>query len=145
MSASYSAGSRRFAHKKVSVVPSHPDTEHLRSPERLPLVSMDSDQGESAFSWQGRRDLVSRMHDQLDELVAARDQMEQLVRVIVEIGSDLDLDVTLHRVLQAAMELTGARYAALGIRVDGALVSFVHAGIDVETARRLGDLPVGDG
>lgn len=107
---------------------------------------MDSDRSDSAFTWQGRRELVSRMHDQLDELVAARDQMEQLVRVIVEIGSDLDLDVTLHRVLNAAMELTGARYAALGIRAaDGALVSFVHAGIDVETARLLGDLPVGDG
>lgn len=107
---------------------------------------MDSDRSDSAFTWQGRRDLVSRMHDQLDELVAARDQMEQLVRVIVEIGSDLDLDVTLQRVLNAAMELTGARYAALGIRAaDGALVSFVHAGIDADTARRLGDLPVGDG
>ncbi|MEB4211377.1 SpoIIE family protein phosphatase [Mycobacterium sp. 94-17] len=107
---------------------------------------MDSDRSEPAFTWHGRRELVSRMHDQLDELVAARDQMEQLVRVIVEIGSDLDLDVTLHRVLKAAMELTGARYAALGIRAsDGTLVSFVHAGIDVETARRLGDLPVGDG
>jgi serine phosphatase RsbU (regulator of sigma subunit)/anti-sigma regulatory factor (Ser/Thr protein kinase)/transcriptional regulator with GAF, ATPase, and Fis domain len=107
---------------------------------------MDSDRSDSAFTWQGRRDLVSRMHDQLDELVAARDQMEQLVRVIVEIGSDLDLDVTLQRVLNAAMELTGARYAALGIRAaDGTLVSFVHAGIDVETARLLGDLSVGDG
>ncbi|MGN6337387.1 GAF domain-containing protein, partial [Mycobacterium sp.] len=107
---------------------------------------MDRDASDSAFTWQGRRELVSQMHDQLDELVAARDQMEQLVRVIVEIGSDLDLDVTLHRVLNAAMELTGARYAALGIRAfDGALVSFVHAGIDVHTARRLGDLPVGDG
>ncbi|OMC26521.1 SpoIIE family protein phosphatase [Mycobacterium colombiense] len=107
---------------------------------------MDSDRSDSAFTWQGRRDLVSRMHDQLDELVAARDQMEQLVRVIVEIGSDLDLDVTLQRVIKAAMELTGARYAALGIRAfDGSLVSFVHAGIDADTARRLGDLPVGDG
>ncbi|RAU92898.1 ATPase [Mycobacterium colombiense] len=107
---------------------------------------MDSDRSDSAFTWQGRRDLVNRMHDQLDELVAARDQMEQLVRVIVEIGSDLDLDVTLQRVLNAAMELTGARYAALGIRAaDGTLVSFVHAGIDVETARLLGDLSVGDG
>jgi GAF domain-containing protein len=86
------------------------------------------------------------MHEQHDELVAARDQMEQLVRVIVEIGSDLDLDVTLHRVVNAAMELTGAPYGALGIRApDGTLVSFVHAGIDDQTARRLGDLPVGDG
>ena len=49
-------------------------------------------------------------------------QMEQLLRVIVEIDSDLDLDVTLHRIVDAAMELTGARYGALGIRgSDGSL------------------------
>lgn len=107
---------------------------------------MDSDRSDSAFTWQGRRELVSRMHDQLDELAAARDQMEQLVRVIVEIGFDLDLDVTLQRVLKAAMELTGARYAVLGIRaLDGGVISFVHAGIDADTARRFGDLAVGEG
>ncbi|MBW0012226.1 GAF domain-containing protein, partial [Mycobacterium sp.] len=107
---------------------------------------MADDGGGSAFTWQGRRDLVDRVHEQLDELVAARDQMEQLVRVIVEISSDLDLDVTLHRIVNAAMALTGARYGALGIRApDGNLVSFVHAGIDDGTARRLGDLPVGQG
>ncbi len=106
----------------------------------------DDEPDESAFTWQGRRGLVSRVHAQLDELVAARDQMEQLVRVIVEIGSDLDLDVTLHRIVDAAMELTGAPYGALGIRApDGSLVSFVYAGMDDDTARRLGDLPVGAG
>jgi serine phosphatase RsbU (regulator of sigma subunit)/anti-sigma regulatory factor (Ser/Thr protein kinase) len=89
---------------------------------------------------------VSHINGQLDELVAARDQMETLVRVIVEIGSDLELDVTLHRIVNAAMELTDARYGALGIRApDGSLVSFVHAGIDGDTARRLGALPVGEG
>jgi serine phosphatase RsbU (regulator of sigma subunit)/anti-sigma regulatory factor (Ser/Thr protein kinase) len=107
---------------------------------------MDNDRGESAFTWQGRREMVSRIHEQLDELVAARDQMEQLMQAIVEIGSDLNLDVTLHRFVDAAMELTGARYGALGIRSsDGTLASFVHAGIDDDTARRLGDLPVGEG
>jgi len=86
------------------------------------------------------------MHEQHDELVAARDQMQNLVRVIVDIGSDLDLDVTLHRIVNAAMELTGARYGALGIRgSDGTLASFVCTGIDDDTARRLGDLPVGEG
>src|ERR1700758_5038285 len=71
--------------------------------------------------------------------------MEHLVRVIVEISSDLDLDVTLHRIVSAAMELTGAPYGALGIRAsDGTLVSFVHTGIDDVTARQLGDLPVGE-
>jgi serine phosphatase RsbU (regulator of sigma subunit)/anti-sigma regulatory factor (Ser/Thr protein kinase)/transcriptional regulator with GAF, ATPase, and Fis domain len=86
------------------------------------------------------------MHEQHDKLVAARDQMQNLVRVIVDIGSDLDLDVTLHRIVNAAMELTGARYGALGIRgPDGTQASFVYTGIDDDTARRLGDLPVGKG
>lgn len=81
-----------------------------------------------------------------DELAAALDQMERLVRAIVEIGSDLDLNVTLQRIVSAAMELAGARYGALGIRAsDGALVSFVRAGIDEDTARRLGELQVGEG
>ncbi|WP_372516961.1 GAF domain-containing protein, partial [Mycobacterium montefiorense] len=72
--------------------------------------------------------------------------MAQLVRVIVEISSDLDLDVTLHRIVNAARELTGARYGALGIRgSDGGLASFVHAGADDAIARRLGDLSVGEG
>ena len=107
---------------------------------------MANDAGESAFTGRGRREPVGQVHEQLDALTAARDQMEQLVRVIVEIGSDLDLDVTLQRIVKAAMELTGARYGALGIRApDGTLVSFVYAGIDGDTARRLGDLPVGEG
>jgi serine phosphatase RsbU (regulator of sigma subunit)/anti-sigma regulatory factor (Ser/Thr protein kinase) len=107
---------------------------------------MANDGGDPAFTYQGRREPVSQAHEQSDELVAARDQMEHLVRVIVEIGSDLDLDVTLHRIVDGALELTGARYGALGIRAsDGTLVSFVHAGIDDDTAGRLGDLPVGDG
>src|SRR6201993_1772455 len=85
---------------------------------------MDDDRGDSAFT---------------------RDQMEHLVRVIVEINFDLDLHVTLHRIVSAAMELTGAPYEALGIRAsDGTLVSFVHTGIDDVTARQLGDLPVGE-
>jgi GAF domain-containing protein/anti-sigma regulatory factor (Ser/Thr protein kinase) len=86
------------------------------------------------------------MSEQLDDLRAARDQMEELVQVIVEIGSNLDLDVTLHRIVKAAIDLTGARYGALGIRgPDGALASFIHADVGDDTAWRLGDLPVGEG
>jgi serine phosphatase RsbU (regulator of sigma subunit)/anti-sigma regulatory factor (Ser/Thr protein kinase) len=78
--------------------------------------------------------------------VAARNQMEQLVRAIVEIRSDLNLDMTLKRIVNAAIELAGARTGTLGIRgSDGTLVWFVQAGIDDHTARRLGELPVGNG
>ncbi|MGH3959941.1 sensor histidine kinase [Mycobacterium sp.] len=106
---------------------------------------MDSDAGESAFGRLGQRGLVRRMHEQLDELLAARDQMEQLLRIIVDIGSNLDLDVTMHRIVKAAMELAGARYGALGIYgSEGSLVSFIQEGIDADMTRRLGDLPVGE-
>lgn len=100
----------------------------------------------SAFAGLGERGLVSKMHAQLDELLAARDQMERLLRVIVEIGAGLDLDATLHRIISAARELTSAPYGALAIRDrDGNLMSFVHEGMDAETVRRIGHLPVGKG
>ncbi|MCG7592614.1 SpoIIE family protein phosphatase [Mycobacterium sp. PSTR-4-N] len=84
------------------------------------------------------------------ELVAARDDATQLVRVIVGIGSDLNLGVTLRRIVDAALELSGARYGVLGIRDgDGSTPTFVCAGIDEgahqDVLRRLALLSVGDG
>ncbi|ASL15162.1 two-component sensor histidine kinase [Mycobacterium intracellulare subsp. chimaera] len=105
----------------------------------------DDDSG-SVFAGLGQRGLVGRMHTQLDELLAARDQMEQLLHVIVEIGSDLDLDATLRRIIRAAKDLTRAPYGALAVRdPDGALLAFIHDGIDADTAGRIGHLPVGKG
>ncbi|OBH89916.1 histidine kinase [Mycobacterium scrofulaceum] len=107
---------------------------------------MTSDDTGSAFAGLGQRGLVGRMHEQLDELLAARDQMELLLRVIVEIGAGLDLDATLHRIIGAARKLTSAPYGALAIRDgEGDLVSFVHEGMDTETASRIGHLPFGKG
>ncbi|MFY9918212.1 MAG: GAF domain-containing protein [Mycobacterium sp.] len=86
------------------------------------------------------------MHEQLDELLGARDQMEQLLRAIVGLASDLDLDATLRRIVTAAMDLTGARYGALGVLgADGTLSSFLHSGIDDATVDLIGHLPVGKG
>jgi signal transduction histidine kinase len=107
---------------------------------------MERDADESAFTQLGQRGLVRRMHQQLDELLAARDQMERLLRVIVDIGSNLEnLDVTLHGIVKAAMELAGARYGALGIYgPDGRLQSVIQEGIDADSAKRLGDLAMNE-
>ena len=108
-----------------------------------PVVSGGSG---SVFGELGRRGLAARMHEQLDGLLAARDQMEQVLGLIVEIGSDLDLDAMLQRIVHAAMGLTGARYGALGVRAaDGTLASFHHVGMDADAVRRIGHLPVGTG
>jgi signal transduction histidine kinase len=97
-----------------------------------------SEESGSAFAGLGQHGL--------DELPAARDQMEQLLRVIVEIGSDLDLDATLRRIVCAARDLTSAPYGALAIRdPGGTLISFIHEGIDADKVRQIGPLPVGKG
>ncbi len=84
--------------------------------------------------------------DRLAAVSAAHDRMERLLRLIVEIGSDLDIDVMSQRVVTAAMELTGARYGALGVSgADGRLVSFVQNGFDAATVARIGELPAGKG
>ena len=102
--------------------------------------------GDLAFAALGRRAPVGSIQMQLDESLAARDQMEQLLRVIVGLASDLDLDATLHRIVTAAIELTRAGYGALGVLgPDGTLVSFLHSGMEDATVGRIGHLPVGKG
>jgi signal transduction histidine kinase len=61
--------------------------------------------------------------------------------------SELDLETVLDRLLETAAELTGARYAALGILDDDRreLDRFLTRGIDEETYREIGDLPRGRG
>ena len=106
----------------------------------------DIDDADSAFAELCSRTLMGRNHEDIEELLGSGDQMERLLRVVVGLASDLDLDATLHRIVTAAMELTGARYGALGVRgSDGTLVSFHHSGLDAATVARLGQLPVGKG
>ncbi len=115
-----------------------------RGPRKAEPVT--GEQREPAFAQLGKRELVGRMHQQLDELLAARDQMEQLLHAVIEIGSYVDLDAALHRIVTAAIELTGSRYGALAVRDrDGRMVTFVHSGIDQDTVEDIGALPVGKG
>jgi signal transduction histidine kinase len=101
---------------------------------------------ESGFGGSSQHALIGHVHPQLDGLEAASDQMEHLLRSTINVGSDLDLDATLHHIVTTAMELTGARYGALAVHgTDGAWTQFVHAGMDPETVQRIGHLPMGKG
>jgi signal transduction histidine kinase len=60
---------------------------------------------------------------------------------------DLDVDVVLERVLDAARELTGARYAAVGV-LDASrarLERFITVGVDSATRAAIGPAPTGRG
>jgi signal transduction protein with GAF and PtsI domain len=72
---------------------------------------------------------------------------KRIVTIARELLEGDDLDDILERVLAAACELTGARYAALGVlneRRDG-LERFVTTGVDPDTHAAIGDLPQGHG
>jgi two-component system, NarL family, sensor histidine kinase DevS len=60
---------------------------------------------------------------------------------------DLDVERVLERVLESGRELTGARYAAIGVldQPRTALARFITTGIDETTRRRIGQPPTGRG
>jgi signal transduction histidine kinase len=76
---------------------------------------------------------------------------ERRLRSLIEVGrsvvAELDLEAVLKRVVEVARELTGARYAALGVVNDDrtGLERFITAGIDERTRAEIGDLPQGRG
>jgi signal transduction histidine kinase len=73
--------------------------------------------------------------------------MRALVETGVAITSELSLDALLQRLVEASAELTGARYAALGVidRSGSELERFLTTGIDPEIQAAIGEPPRGRG
>ena len=69
-----------------------------------------------------------------------------LLDAVVAIGSDLDLNAVLARIVESACRLTGARYGALGVLgTDGQLRDLVLHGVTGEEREAIGELPHGRG
>ncbi len=75
------------------------------------------------------------------------DHLQRLLDVGRGLVSKHDPEAVLEQVLEAARELTGARYAALGVLDDDKreLARFLTVGIDDEQRQRIGPLPRGRG
>ena len=74
-------------------------------------------------------------------------RLDGLVAAGIALSSELSLDALLHRLVELAAALTGARYGALGVIDDEgvALERFLYVGIDDEQATAIGELPRGRG
>ena len=73
-----------------------------------------------------------------------RDQL--LLEAGLSLSSALSLDEVLRRIVGLAVELTGARYGALGILGDGdRIIEFVTEGVSEEERRAIGHPPTGGG
>jgi signal transduction histidine kinase len=78
---------------------------------------------------------------------AAPDRLRALVDAGIALSSELSLDALLQQLVETAAQLTGARYAALGVidQTGTGLERFLTTGIDAETHAAIGDLPRGRG
>jgi len=76
---------------------------------------------------------------------------EPRLRELIDVGrrlvAELDPEIVFRRVLEVACDLTGARYAALGVLDEDRqeLKRFITHGIDEEARRAIGNLPRGRG
>jgi signal transduction histidine kinase len=78
---------------------------------------------------------------------AADTSAQRLLQAGRSLVAELDVEVVLERLLETARELTGARYAAIGVLDEQrrGLERFLTSGVDRETYARIGELPRGRG
>jgi len=87
-------------------------------------------------------DLIARAQSVLN----AQGRLRALLQAYRAVIEELDLERVLTRIVEAAVELVGARYGALGVIDDfGMLERFIHVGIDADVVEAIGHLPEGHG
>lgn len=76
-----------------------------------------------------------------------RGRLERLLQITVGLASQVSLERVIQEVTDTALDLIGARYAAIGVVApDGhTLESFTTSGIDAGARKQIGALPTGHG
>jgi signal transduction histidine kinase len=83
----------------------------------------------------------------VEAVSAGETRLRSLLDAIAAVTGELSLDAVLQRLVEVAVELTGAGYGALGVidRSGSVLERFITTGIDDETRTAIGDPPHGRG
>ena len=75
-------------------------------------------------------DLLAELQARLQTVLTTRDRVHALLEAVVAVGSQLDLEVVLRQIVEAATGLVNARYGALGVVDDsGGLAEFIPVGL----------------
>jgi signal transduction histidine kinase len=107
---------------------------------------MDSAEGGGLLPQLRLDDLLAELQSRLEVVLATRDRMRGLLEAVVAIGSGLDLEAMLRRVVEAAVDLVDARYGALGVIGENQqLVEFIPVGLDAGEIARIHHWPEGRG
>jgi signal transduction histidine kinase len=91
-------------------------------------------------------ELLAELQGRLQAVLATRDRMRGLLEAVVAIGSGLDLESMLRRIVETAVGLVDATYGALGVIGEGKrLAEFITVGLSQEEISRVHHRPEGRG
>ncbi len=91
-------------------------------------------------------DLLGELQARLQVVLDTRDRTHALIEAVVAVGSQLELEMVLRQIVEAAVTLVSARYGALGVIGEGGrLAEFVPVGLDEPEIARIHHWPEGRG
>ncbi len=92
-------------------------------------------------------ELLGELQARLDAARGTRDRVHSLLEAVLSVGRELELELALRRIVEAAAVLVDAEFAALGvIGPDGKRLSAFHTvGVSEEQIARIGPYPEGHG
>jgi signal transduction histidine kinase len=92
-------------------------------------------------------ELLAELQARLQTILGTRDRMRGLLEAVVAIGSGLDLESTLRRIVETAVGLVDAGYGALGVigGEDRRLAEFIPVGLGQDEIARIHHWPEGRG
>ena len=107
---------------------------------------MEPSQGRPLLPQLRLDDLLAELQVRLSAAVKTRDRAHALLEAVVAVGSNLDLEVVLRQIVEAAVTLVDARYGALGVIGEGGgLAEFVPVGLDEDQIAKIHHWPEGRG
>jgi len=91
-------------------------------------------------------ELLDELQVRLQAVLSTRDRVYALLEAVVSVGSNLELEVLLRRIVETAVELVAARFGAMGvIGADGQLAEFIPVGLSDEQIAAISHWPEGKG
>ncbi|HEX4813578.1 GAF domain-containing sensor histidine kinase [Nonomuraea sp. NPDC049480] len=91
-------------------------------------------------------ELLAELQTRLNAVLATRDRVHALLEAVVSVGSDLDLETVLRRIVETATKLVDASYGALGVvGEERTLVQFIPVGLSEEEIAKIEHWPHGLG
>jgi signal transduction histidine kinase len=103
---------------------------------------VEPNEGRPLLPQLGLDELLAEVQVRLSAAVKTHDRVQGLLEAVVAVGSNLELEVVLRQIVEAAVTLVDARYGALGVIGEGGkLAEFVPVGLDEEQIARIHHWP----